>query len=93
MGTALKNNPITGALYFLRGIGLIFKPGIRPYVVVPLILNIVLFSGLIWAGGAYFDSMMNDLIPPDWEALRWLLWPIFALAVMLIGFYTFRAGG
>lgn len=89
MGTALKNNPITGALYLLRGLGLIFKPGIRPYVVVPLILNVVLFSALIWAGGAYFDSMMNDLIPPDWKALRWLLWPIFALAVMLVGFYTF----
>ena len=44
MGTALKNNPITGALYFLRGIGLIFKPE-SPYVVVPLILNIVCSRG------------------------------------------------
>lgn len=85
----MKNNPITGAGYLLRGLGLIFRPGIRPYVVVPVFLNVVLFSALIWFGTGYFDQLMEQMIPSGWDWARFIIWPIFALATLLIGFYTF----
>lgn len=85
----MKNNPLTGANYLLRGLGLITRRGVRPYVVIPVLLNIVLFSALIWFGTGWFEGLMNQFLPPEWEFARWLLWPIFALATLLIGFYTF----
>jgi CysZ protein len=88
----MTNNPISGAGYLLRGLSLITKPGIRPFVLIPLIINIVVFSLLIWLGVDQFEVFMDRFLPSDesWLAwLRWLLWPLFAIALMLIVFYTF----
>ncbi|MBT6276429.1 MAG: sulfate transporter CysZ [Chromatiales bacterium] len=85
----MKNNPITGALYLFKGIGLISQPGLRRFVAVPLALNVILFAGLIWLGGHYFDGIMDELLPSGWDVMRWLLWPIFALTIAFLGFYTF----
>lgn len=89
MATLLENNPLLGASYLLRGLGLILRPRIRRFVVVPLVLNIVVFAILIGLGAGYFDALMADLLPADWAFARWLLWPLFALAVLLVGFYSF----
>lgn len=86
---ALSNNPVSGALYFMRGLGLIMQPGIRPFVVVPLLVNTLLFVGLIWLGTDQMDALMQRLIPTGWEWLSWLLWPVFAVAVLLIVFFGF----
>lgn len=88
----MSNNPISGAGYLLRGVGLLSKPGIRPYVLIPLLINIVIFSLLVWLGIDQFEQLMNRFLPKDdsWLAwLRWLLWPLFTLAIVLVIFYTF----
>jgi CysZ protein len=88
----MSNNPISGAGYLLRGLSLLSKPGIRPYVLIPLLINIVVFSLLVWFGVDQFEQLMNRFLPNDdsWLAwLRWLLWPLFTLAIVLVIFYTF----
>ena len=85
-------NPFTGAGYFIRGLGLLFKPGIRIYVVIPLTINILLFSALIYFGMSHFGSLTEEYMPqlPDW--LQWLYWPLlilFSLSFLLIAFYSF----
>ena len=88
----MANNPLDGAGYLLRGLGLIAKPGLRPFVLVPLAVNIVVFSLLIWLGVDQFELLMDRFLPSSngWLAwLRWLLWPLFAIALVLIVFYTF----
>ena len=88
----MANNPLDGAGYLLRGLGLITKPGLRPFVLIPLAVNIVVFSLLIWLGVDRFELFMDSFLPAkdSWFAwLRWLLWPLFAVALVLIVFYTF----
>ncbi|MES9952915.1 MAG: sulfate transporter CysZ [Candidatus Thiodiazotropha sp. 6PLUC2] len=88
----MSNNPVSGASYLLRGVGLLSKPGIRPFVLIPLLINVLVFSLLIWLGIDQFEQLMNRFLPDDesWLAwLRWLLWPLFAIAIVLMVFYTF----
>ncbi len=88
----MANTPLDGAGYLFRGLGLIMKPGLRPFVLVPLLINIVIFSLLIWLGLDQFEGLMDRFLPSDesWLSwLRWLLWPLFAIALVLIIFYTF----
>jgi len=74
----LKGNPFVGAAYLLRGFSLILKPGIRRFVVIPLVINSLLFAALIWFSAGQFDHFME-----------WLLWPLFALTLSIVTFSTF----
>lgn len=88
----MANNPLAGAGYLLRGLRLITQPGLRPFVLIPLLVNILIFGLLIWLGIDQFEGLMERFLPSDqgWLAwLRWLLWPLFAIALLLIVFYTF----
>ena len=88
----MKNNPITGALYLFKGFQLIKQPGIRPYVIIPIIINTLFFGllGLIlidWFGG-FVDQLMADL--PDWlQWLDWLIWLIVAGASLILLYFSF----
>lgn len=88
----MANNPLSGAAYLLRGLSLITKPSLRPFVIIPLLVNILVFSLLIWLGIDQFEGLMDRFLPSDesWFAwLRWLLWPLFAITLLLVVFYTF----
>jgi CysZ protein len=89
----MHNNPISGAVYFLRGVRLIFAPGIRAYVIVPLLVNVVLFSALIYFGAAQFQALLDWLLP-DWlEWLTLVLLPLFVVAALVIVFFAFSLIG
>jgi CysZ protein len=86
----MGNNPVNGAFYFLRGFGLIFRPGIRGYVVVPLLINIAVFASLIYFGAGELQSYLENMLP-DWlQWLNWMLVPLFLIAGLLIAFFTFN---
>lgn len=78
-----------GARCLVEGYGLIWRRGLRRFVVVPLAVNTVLFAGLFYWLGSFFDSAMERLLPAWLNWLGWLLWPLFALTVLLAGFYAF----
>lgn len=82
---------IDGLLLPFQGLRLVFSPGYRRYVMVPLLLNILIFGLLAWLGGLYFDDFMGHHLPEDgWLSwLRPLLWVVFALAYAMIMFYGF----
>ena len=93
----MKNNPLTGAAYLLKGFALIRTPGLRRYVVLPLAINVVLFAVLGWLGitwlGGFLDEQIQRL--PEWlQWIEWLVWPLLGLAFLVIGFtlFTFLAG-
>jgi len=89
----MQNNPVSGAMYFIRGIRLIFAPGLRAYMIVPLLVNMVLFSALIYFGAAQFRELLDWLLP-DW--LDWLavvLLPLFIIAALVLVFFTFSLIG
>ena len=78
-----------GLTYSFKGLSLITKKGIRPFVVVPLLVNITVFSLAIWIGSRQLDNWMAQLLPKWLSWLEWLLWPIFAVIFFFIIFYTF----
>ncbi len=80
---------LKGFAHLVSGFKLITQPGIRAFVAIPLLINIVLFSGGIWLAQQQLDYWMTRLLP-DWLTwLEWLLWPLFAILLVFIVFYTF----
>lgn len=82
----------SGIKYFIRGFGLLNRPGVRRYVYIPLLVNSLLFAALIGFGGTEFSHLLNWLLSflPSWlDWLRWLLWPLFALLALIVVFFTF----
>ncbi len=82
-------NPFIGPLYAIKGFNLIRRPELRRFVMIPLLVNILLFSGAIWLSTHYFDAYMANILPQGYDWLEWLLWPLFAIAMLLTMFYTF----
>jgi CysZ protein len=79
--------------YFLQGLSLIFKPGIKRFVAIPLLINIIIFTLLIMLLGGYVNDLIKEYIPddlPDW--LAWVsvvLEVMYYLLALLVMFYTF----
>jgi len=85
-------NPVSGAGYLIKGMGLITKPGLRRFVLVPLLINIGVFSAAIWYGVVQFETFilwMESKVPSWLQWLEWLLWPLFVLALLIVVFYGF----
>ena len=82
-------NYIKGINDVLSGFGLIFKAGIRRYVIIPLLINTVLFAGAIYLLSLQMDAWMQKLLPGWLSWLEWLIWPLFAITILLIVFFTF----
>jgi len=81
-----------GARCLGRGLQLIFRPGLRRYVIVPLAVNTLLFAILIAYGATQFADLVDWMLSPlphwlDW--LRYVLWPLFALVTLLAVFFGF----
>jgi|GEM_PF-59267 len=89
--------------YLMRGYGLIRQPGLRRFVAVPLAINTIIFTALIW----WMASAVGSLIAwvsgfggggalADFAIFQGALWLIKALLWLLVGvgsmvgvFYTF----
>lgn len=85
----MLTEPFKGLGYLFKGLGLLTHKGIRPFVVVPVLINTILFSLGIWLGMNQFEKWMNHLLPSWLSWLEWLLWPIFAIIIFFGVFYTF----
>ncbi|MGQ9659367.1 MAG: sulfate transporter CysZ [Thermochromatium sp.] len=88
----MLSHVITGAGYLLQGLRLIIRPGLKRFVVAPLLLNLLIFSVAIYAGINWFEGLMQTLESslPAWLGwLDWLIWPLFILLLLIVVFYTF----
>ncbi len=92
------NNPVTGISYLFKALPLLTKPGIKSYVIIPLLINIFFFSIGIYFGFAYFGQFMDWALDTSgmwsWVAaivnfIKPLLYIIFGLTLLVLIFYTF----
>ena len=84
--------PLRGSGYLREGWQRIRQPGLRRFLVIPLLLNLTLFLALISWGVRQFNYWMDRLMPhlPEWaDFVKYLLWPRFALVVLLVLFFGF----
>ncbi len=93
----------TGIGCFLRGFRLISTAGLRRFVVIPLGINIALFSLAIWFGLSWIDNQIDRLgifitestaafmpgLANLTEWLKWILIPLAILVILAMIFYTF----
>ncbi|MFB1487015.1 MULTISPECIES: sulfate transporter CysZ [unclassified Thiocapsa] len=88
----MATNPLLGAGYLLEGIRLIARPGLRRFVVIPLAVNILIFSAAIAQGVRMFEQLLAalDVRLPSWLGwLDWILWPLFVLVLLAVVFNLF----
>jgi len=81
-----------GIYYFSQGWKLICQPGIRRFVILPLLVNILLMGGaFIWLFrqlGEWIPALMSHI--PDWlQWLSYLLWPLTVISIVLVFSYLF----
>lgn len=83
-----------GAEYLVRGARMLKHPALRPFVLVPLLVNIVIFGSLIGVGFSYLSSLMDTMLAsiPEWLGfIEWILWPLIGITVSLLTGYLFTA--
>lgn len=80
---------IKGFFDCITGFGLLLRPGIKRFVLVPFIINLGLFSLATKLLSDQLDIWMERLLPGWLDWLEWLIWPLFAIAMFLIVFYSF----
>ena len=80
-----------GFQYLLSGFKLILNPGVRFYVLIPLLINSLLFASVIIYGASSLNGFIDWLIAKwSWlEWVEWLLWPIFVIVALAIVFFCF----
>ncbi|MCW9732580.1 sulfate transporter CysZ [Avibacterium sp. 20-15] len=73
-----------GFHYFVMGWHLITQKGLRRFVIMPVLLNILLLSGLFWLFISNIGGLIDELMSyvPDW--LAWLSGILLALSIFMI---------
>jgi CysZ protein len=87
------SNFTAGASYALKGFAFIRRPGLRRYFVIPIVLNILLFSALSWYGMSQFSALADRFLPEDagwWAgALTIIAAVLVGLTVLVVVFFSF----
>ncbi|PPD35555.1 MAG: sulfate transporter CysZ [Methylomonas sp.] len=84
-----SNNPMLAAQCLWQGIKLLSHPALRKYLLIPLFINIVLYTCAFVLGYHSVSALIHQFIP-DWLSwLSWLLWPLFFVSFLVVGFFTF----
>ncbi|MEW4982338.1 MAG: sulfate transporter CysZ [Cycloclasticus sp.] len=78
-----------GIRSFIAGINLIRLPGLRRFVIIPLLVNIALFSVASWLLWHYLSTAVDSMLPSWLSWLAWLIIPIFMTSVLAIVYYCF----
>jgi len=80
-----------GASYFSQGFTLIRTKGLKRFVLVPLFINILLFSAAFYyildyiqLGADYLIALIPDFLGWLKEALVFIIWPIAVITILLI---------
>lgn len=88
----MRGSVTRGAGYLARGARLLSHPTLRPFVLVPLALNILIFGSLIGVSFTFIDDLMDRMLSriPEWlYFIEWILWPLIVLTAGLITGYLF----
>ena len=67
----------------------LIRPGIRRFILLPLAVNITLFAAGSYAAFHYSDALVESLLPGWLAWLHWLLYPLLAVALLILTYYSF----
>ncbi|NOR50917.1 MAG: cysteine biosynthesis protein CysZ, partial [Desulfuromonadales bacterium] len=73
------------------------NPRLIQYIVIPFLINTLVFSGVVYLGLDFFGSTVVEYIPQGdgwyWSALYWLLWVVAVLLTAVLVFFSFTVVG
>lgn len=90
------NHLLSGPRYFWRGLRLLTHPALRLYVLIPLLINSLLFALLTTVLLRYLDQINLDAWHlPAWlgfleDLLNWVVWLLLAVVALVIYSYLFN---
>jgi len=93
------NNPVLAVSFLFKGLNLLSSPELRKFIVIPMLINVVLYSAALTLGYFYISDLIDQFIPGWLHWLNWILWPLFFISffyrrifyLYLVGEYIGRA--
>jgi len=83
------NNPAYAIDCLLQGFKLIGRQELRKFLLIPILINLVLYSIAFTLGYFYISDLITTIIPGWLSWLEWIIWPLFFISFSIIGFFTF----
>lgn len=87
--TNKTNNPLYAIQCFFKGLSWLGKAPLRKFLLIPILINLLLYSVALVLGYFYLSDVINSLIPGWLHWLSWLLWPLFFICFIVVGFFSF----
>ncbi len=87
-----RRNNRNGISYFFYGFSIAKQPGIRQFVLLPLLANILLVGGALFYLFANLDAWINQMLGQVPDFLSWLsyiLWPLLTITILATFSYFF----
>ena len=88
----MTGNFLSGSKIVVQSFPLLFKKGIKRFVLIPLSINIGVFAVAIWLGFTFVQrliSALSDNIPNWLHWIEWLIWPLVIIMGLVILYFTF----
>ena len=82
-------NPLLALQSLAKGSPLLWHKKLRKYVLVPILVNLILFSSMLYLGYNYVGVLITQFIPGWLQWLDWLIYPLFFISFFVAGFFTF----
>jgi CysZ protein len=73
------------------------NPRLLPYIIIPFLINITVFSIAVYLGLDFFGTIVVEQLPQGeswyWAVLYWLIWTLAVLMTAVLVFFTFTVVG
>ncbi|OXR99960.1 sulfate transporter CysZ [Shewanella algae] len=84
----------SGVNYFLEGFSLIKRPGLRSFVFIPLMINLLLFAGVIYFAIGQLGNVfawLEGRLPDYLSWLNVILWPLAIITLLVLLSFIFSS--
>lgn len=83
------NNPLFALQCILKGLAWLGKARLRRFLLIPILINLILYSLAFVLGYLYLPNFIAQLIPGWLHWLSWLITPLFFICFIIAGFFSF----
>lgn len=83
------NNPVYAMNCLIKGGKLLARPELRRFLLIPILINFILYSLAFYLGYFYLSDLITQSIPGWLSWLEWIIWPVFFISFSMVGFFTF----
>lgn len=78
-----------------RGTRCVYQPGMRRYVFLPILVNLIVYVSMFSFVLNRFDGWLAhwmSMVPTWLDWLSWLIWPLFVISLLVVVFFYLHAG-